>query len=425
MRKVSSNIKLESSNINNHKTIQSSSDSESYIYILELEQNKIYVGMTNNPQRRIQEHIEGIGADWTKKYKYVRTISIEPMQDEFSEDLTVKKLMKQYGMDNVRGGSYCKIKLLSDQISVLTRELFHSDGLCMNCGGSDHFVKNCPYQDSSNLTCSTNKNLVSSPKRCNNPSSPKRYNPTSPKRNNPVPSSKNCKSPKRLDVAQNKALSPKRLDVAQKKASSPKRLDVAQKKPLSPKIYDVIPLPKKCTQVSSPKRSDVTPLPKKCNQAFSPKIYDVVPLTNKFTQVSSPKRYNQVSSPKILSSIFSPKKYASPNPSSPSRCIIPLLPNNYNSSASNSPVKIPNSLLKIPPSNTILASTNKLTSPPSSPKRGNHCFRCGRSGHTQYECYAKTTINGTRLVVCNRCGRDGHTELQCYAKTSIDGGVIQ
>jgi hypothetical protein len=27
--------------------------------------------------------------------------------------------------------------------------------------------------------------------------------------------------------------------------------------------------------------------------------------------------------------------------------------------------------------------------------------------------------------VCNRCGRDGHTELQCYAKTSIDGGVIQ
>jgi len=45
-----------------------------YIYILELDQNKYYVGKTNNVNFRIQDHINRNGSAWTKKYKPLKLI---------------------------------------------------------------------------------------------------------------------------------------------------------------------------------------------------------------------------------------------------------------------------------------------------------------------------------------------------------------
>jgi predicted GIY-YIG superfamily endonuclease len=40
------------------------------IYILKLNDNKYYVGKTNKiVNERYQEHIDGVGSFWTKKYK--------------------------------------------------------------------------------------------------------------------------------------------------------------------------------------------------------------------------------------------------------------------------------------------------------------------------------------------------------------------
>lgn len=40
------------------------------IYILKLNDNKYYIGKTNRTvKNRYQEHLEGIGSFWTKKYK--------------------------------------------------------------------------------------------------------------------------------------------------------------------------------------------------------------------------------------------------------------------------------------------------------------------------------------------------------------------
>ena len=63
----------------------------------------------------------------------------------------------------------------------------------------------------------------------------------------------------------------------------------------------------------------------------------------------------------------------------------------------------------------------------------NKCARCGRSGHFQKECYARTDVDGNEFVsedeedrvVCFRCGREGHISPECYAKTHIKGYYIR
>lgn len=65
------------------------------------------------------------------------------------------------------------------------------------------------------------------------------------------------------------------------------------------------------------------------------------------------------------------------------------------------------------------------------------CCRCGREGHYQTDCFARTTVDGDPplsdgeepdpeeheddIPFCTRCGRDGHTRKTCYARTAVDG----
>lgn len=89
-----------------------------------------------------------------------------------------------------------------------------------------------------------------------------------------------------------------------------------------------------------------------------------------------------------------------------------------------------------------------------------NCQRCGRTGHTTGDCYATTHKNGQNLEnkkqykpnskntrnsttieeldldidyvvinsndknICQKCGRTGHSHDQCYAKTHIEGHYI-
>ena len=90
-----------------------------YIYTLQLEQGKYYVGKTNNPQFRLESHFNSNGSEWTKIYKPIRLMELKPNCDDYDEDKITRQYMDKYGIQNVRGGSFVSVNLSNDTINVL------------------------------------------------------------------------------------------------------------------------------------------------------------------------------------------------------------------------------------------------------------------------------------------------------------------
>ena len=57
-----------------------------FIYVLELENNKYYVGKTTNPDFRLEQHFTSSGSQWTKKYKPIKILELKPNCDVYDED---------------------------------------------------------------------------------------------------------------------------------------------------------------------------------------------------------------------------------------------------------------------------------------------------------------------------------------------------
>ena len=117
----------------------------STVYVLELEHRKYYVGRTSNLQRRLQEHFSNSGGSfWTKKYKPIRLLrKIETCDSIFDEDKFVKETMAEYGIDNVRGGSYVQEYIPSEIRIHIEKEIRFAKDLCISCGSENHFVHEC------------------------------------------------------------------------------------------------------------------------------------------------------------------------------------------------------------------------------------------------------------------------------------------
>ena len=65
-----------------------------FIYTLKLEQGKYYVGKTNNPEFRIENHFNSNGSEWTKKYKPLKILEIIPNCDDYDEDKFTRQYME-------------------------------------------------------------------------------------------------------------------------------------------------------------------------------------------------------------------------------------------------------------------------------------------------------------------------------------------
>jgi hypothetical protein len=114
-----------------------------YIYVIGLEHSKYYVGKTNNPQFRLESHFNANGSQWTKKYKPMRVVEIIPNCDDYDEDKHTIKYMEKHGINNVRGGSFCEIKLSETNIATLNQMITSVTDKCYICGKSEHFAKDC------------------------------------------------------------------------------------------------------------------------------------------------------------------------------------------------------------------------------------------------------------------------------------------
>ena len=112
------------------------------IYCLELHDEKYYVGRTSSKELRINSHFKGAGSQWTKKYPVKRIKWIKDDCSPYDEHKYTIQMMEKYGIDNVRGASYSRIRLDDEEIESIKKQIWNARDLCFKCGGN-HFVRFC------------------------------------------------------------------------------------------------------------------------------------------------------------------------------------------------------------------------------------------------------------------------------------------
>ena len=79
------------------------------VYVLALEDNCWYVGITLNLNVRMGQHWMGCGAKWTRIHKPVSVAElIYPATREMENQVTLRYI-ELYGKERVKGGSWCRV----------------------------------------------------------------------------------------------------------------------------------------------------------------------------------------------------------------------------------------------------------------------------------------------------------------------------
>ncbi len=123
-----------------------------FIYVLQLEKDKYYVGKTNYPHFRLENHFNLNGSEWTKLYKPLKVLELKPNCDEYDEDKITRQYMDKYGIGNVRGGSFVSVKLEQHVIDTLEQMNNGTNNKCFICSKEGHFANKCysKYNDKNN-----------------------------------------------------------------------------------------------------------------------------------------------------------------------------------------------------------------------------------------------------------------------------------
>jgi predicted GIY-YIG superfamily endonuclease len=114
------------------------------IYTILLTDDKYYIGKTKlDPRVRFQQHLTDKSAVWTQKYKPLEIINTFKSNDNFAEDKRTKEMMMEYGIENVRGGSYCSVELPDWQVKALEHEFESINDQCYKCKKKGHISRDC------------------------------------------------------------------------------------------------------------------------------------------------------------------------------------------------------------------------------------------------------------------------------------------
>ena len=120
------------------------------VYVLELEANQFYVGITADIDRRMREHFSGRGAEFTKRYQPIgirEVIEGFDSEEEAREEERIKtlELMSEKGICNVRGGPYTQSTALPVEIILdIRRQIDELEENCYKCHQPGHMANRCP-----------------------------------------------------------------------------------------------------------------------------------------------------------------------------------------------------------------------------------------------------------------------------------------
>ena len=114
-----------------------------FIYSLKLQSGKYYIGKTDSTNFRLQDHFDCGGSAWTKKYKPISIHQVIPDMNDHDEQRITQEYMSKYGIDNVRGGPWCKVILSDEEKQFIKKLLDGENDKCYQCGSTDHFARDC------------------------------------------------------------------------------------------------------------------------------------------------------------------------------------------------------------------------------------------------------------------------------------------
>jgi len=119
------------------------------VYVLALEHGGLYVGRSNDIDKRIQQHCEGSGSAWCRHQggvkREVATVHVGSSSDLASWEMneTVAQML-MHCFENVRGWEFTNCAALTSKECDTIKTIVMGQGnMCRRCGGEGHFATHC------------------------------------------------------------------------------------------------------------------------------------------------------------------------------------------------------------------------------------------------------------------------------------------
>ena len=117
------------------------------IYILELAQGRVYVGHSGDVRRRIQQHMAGHGAAFTKAFPPTDVLlprlgCVTGSPEAAERDETLRYMFLR-DIQLVRGWRYVQVQLPEKEQQDAEENIRELFDLCRRCGHPGHFVTQC------------------------------------------------------------------------------------------------------------------------------------------------------------------------------------------------------------------------------------------------------------------------------------------
>ena len=117
------------------------------IYVLELAQGRVYVGHSSDMKRRLQQHMSGQGAAFTKAFPptgvLLPRLGMVTGSFEAAERDETLRYMFLRGIPMVRGWKYTRVYMADDEQQDAEENIRELFDLCRRCGHPGHFITQC------------------------------------------------------------------------------------------------------------------------------------------------------------------------------------------------------------------------------------------------------------------------------------------